>query len=436
MANVIEICDLYPKQIEIIQDIVYSNPKNTKFYIIRAGRQTGKSFQLRRLAVYLAGNKKKIKIAWINAYDKQNKESFTEISNWVREFSSHINGTSKHIILKNLSEIQFFTAKSYDSVRGFSPDYLICDEFSFWPVNSWQAIAPIVTGKPQSKIIIASTPLGKNEFWNLCEKSKTSPYYKEYRLSYLDNPFADLRFIEEMRNSWSDMAFKQEFLGEFVFGKGAVFNDFSKYQNITEWEDPIPGKRYYFAIDIAGDGEDKTVLYIIDDLGNTVYIHVLDDGSLPNQASILAEIINRYQAEGIGESTGLGLGLVQILQEMGIKIYREDSNNVNKQQRVVNFLKDLNSGFVKLPSIFLCPALDSEMTVYQARRLPSGKLQYGHPDGLHDDYVDAMLMVYAFKNKQLFGGGTIITSDDLLFDNRNTSKFVEPPRPSENIYIF
>lgn len=78
-------------------------------------------------------------------------------------------------------------------VQGFSLDFLFIDEFAYIPnlrVNKfWNNIYPALVNNPNSKCIIASTPNGRNKFWELWYGAETGKNrFKTSRIYWYDVP--------------------------------------------------------------------------------------------------------------------------------------------------------------------------------------------------------------------------------------------------------
>ena len=325
----------------------------------------------------------------------------------------------------NGSVLHFLTASNYEAIRGSTFDSVTGDEVAMWKVGALSVIKPCVAAKKEAIFVMSSTPKGKNEFYEEAMKGMDpdNDFVKHYMMSYEDNEMYDLREIEEQRKSMPDIVFRQEYLAEFCFGKSSVFGIFSGGQSLEQWGVP-DGKQHYFGIDNSGDGDDKTVITIMDELGEVSYVEELDDMSIPDQVAALASIIKRWNAVGYSEYNGLGLGTSEYLQlECHGRVVKWWTSNESKQELVTNFLYELNSGKIKLPTLELCPKLDNEMSTYSVVRLQSGKLQYSHPKGLHDDYVDSLMLANQARLKL---SGNIKTE---VWDNTVEKTHWDPFKP-------
>lgn len=414
----VNIDSLNKRQKEIAHDILDSRG-TSKYFVLRAGRQSGKTFLISRLSIYLCLKYANTVNAFVLAFHRQNKKVFNEMLKIIPEsiIKKTLNGDGERSIeFINGSVLQFLTASNYEAIRGSTFDSVIGDEVAMWKVGALDIVKPCVAAKKDAIFVMSSTPKGKNSFYDEAMKGmdETNDFVKHYMMSYTDNDQYDLREIEEQRKSMPDIVFRQEYLAEFCFGKSSVFGLFSKFQTLDKYSEPT-GKQTYFGLDNSGDGDDKTVITIMDELGKILYIEELDDLSIPDQVNVLSDIIKKWNAVGYSEYNGLGLGTSEYLQiNCPGKVEKWWTSNESKQELVTNFLYELNSGNIQLPTLDLCAKLDNEMSTYSVTRLQSGKLQYSHPKGLHDDYVDSLMLANQARLKLNGNLNTEIWDDSII----------------------
>ena len=417
MAINIKISSLQDKQQAIARAVINTCPSLTKYHIVRASRQSGKTYLLERLAVTLACSVKDQSGTFIMATEAQTRKVFRSMIKWIPSQlivrKNNTNG-SREIEFVNGTLLAFFSSGSYDTIAGNSFDFLIGDEFGLWNRHAWSIIKPTLAAKPNAKVILASTPRGKNDFYKECVKGMSDdPFVQHYRMSYKDNAKYDLREIEDAKKSMSPELFKQEYLAEFIDGISIVFGSIDKVQNVRTWTKIIEGEKYFFGLDISGDGEDKTVLTVMDSKGKVVLIHEVEATSHPDQARELSKIIKSFGANivGYGEKNGLGNSLCDLLLEDKITVFKWITTNDSKQELVSDLITDINSVDVGLPTSDLCPKLDDEMSMYMAVRTKTNKLSYTHPVGMHDDYVDSLMICNKARRDNLGTFSPVATED-------------------------
>jgi hypothetical protein len=417
MAISIKITSLQDKQRAIARAVIETCPSLTKYHIVRASRQSGKTYLLERLAVTLATSQGDQSGAFIMATEAQTRKVFRSMIKWIpKQLIARKNNTngSREIEFINGTLLAFFSSGSYDTIAGNSFDFLIGDEFGLWNRHAWGIIKPTLAAKPNAKVILASTPRGKNDFYKECIKGMgEDTFVQHYRMSYLDNSCYDLREIEDARKSMPDALFRQEYLAEFIDGISVVFGSIDKVQRIKSWPKIIQGEQYYFGLDISGDGEDKTVLTVVNKKGKVVLIHEVAATSHPDQARELSKIIKSFGSNivGYGEKNGLGNSLCDLLIEDKITVFKWTTTNDSKQDLVSELITDINANDIELPTADLCPKLDDEMSMYMAVRTKTNKLSYTHPVGMHDDYVDSLMIANKARRDKLGTFSPVATED-------------------------
>ena len=96
----------------------------------------------------------------------------------------------------------FVGVASESVVQGFSLDYVFIDEFAYIPNSRvkkfWNNIYPTLSNNPESKCIIASTPNGRNLFWELWNSAiNKKNRFKTNRVYWTDVPGRDEKFKED-----------------------------------------------------------------------------------------------------------------------------------------------------------------------------------------------------------------------------------------------
>jgi hypothetical protein len=198
-----------------------------------------------------------------------------------------------------------------------------------------------------------------------------------------------------------------------VFGKSSVFGDFAKYQLIKNWI-LYEGNQLYAGIDWAGDGEDSTMLTIMDAFGKILYMFEPESNNIPEQVNELSLVLKKYNYPiTYSECNGLGLGATEMLQLKANNIYKFYMSNTSKNDVVSTFILNMNENGILLPTVDLFPKLDTEMVAFVVSRTANGSLTYAHSKGFHDDSVDSVLIANYARNKMANIGGVIFDTDDI-----------------------
>ena len=394
----IKVKSLQNKQREVFDAIMNTPASVTKYHVLRASRQSGKTHLGERTGLVLGAQESKQSGAIVMATERQTRKVFDSMMGWIDRSlianSWNSNG-NRRIRLVNDTDIDFYSANSYDTIAGNSHDFLIGDEMALWNPYAWSIIRPTLAAKPNAKVLLFSTTRGKNDFYKMCMEGMniSGTFVQHYRMSYLDNKYYDLREIAEARKTMPDAIFRQEYLAEFIEGVSQVFGDFSHCQNVTKYKGYTEGLRHYFGIDISGAGNDKTILTIINELGEVVFIYEVQAITHTDQAREINVILKDFPGiVGYGEKNGLGDSLCDLLIQSKCKLQKWITTNDSKQELIAGMLEDIADLKIQLPSGDLCEPLENEMENYICVRTSTGKIAYSHPAGLHDDYIDSLML--------------------------------------------
>lgn len=157
------------------QEDLLDSYTNNKWNILMFPRQSGKTTTtVVEIVHYAISNfdKDMVVIAQsdlvVNEILKKVKEAFHSLPFFMQPGFIKFNASG--FVLDNGCRLSIGVA-SESVVQGFSLDFLFIDEFAYIPslrVNKfWNNIYPALVNNPNSKCIIASTPNGRNKFWEL-----------------------------------------------------------------------------------------------------------------------------------------------------------------------------------------------------------------------------------------------------------------------------
>jgi len=367
-----------------------------KYVIYNASRQSGKSLILCNMAVYYALEQNNNFVMVVSPTDSQVKHLYKKILNSVIELPFLRNYKSQsgdsEIRFHNGSTIIFRSAASANSLRGFSVTHLLCDEFAFIDEETYYTIlAPTLTVRGK-KALFVSTPKGKNLFYKLFNLGIKEPNYKSFKTTYKDNPFADKEFIQEQKKVLSDSQFKQEYEGEFI-DSSSLFQKIEEYATLTSIDSPVPGDSYFAGVDV-GFKNDKTIISIINQRGEIVYIKVLNQEDFNGQVSEIKSVTDRFNCVlTYVEANNQGVAIIDGLIAAGMwKIQSFNTTATSKPKIINQFLSDFNKGLIKFVND---ERLISEFKAFGYKMGENGHVTFGGTGGIHDDIVMATIIGYA-----------------------------------------
>lgn len=370
----------HPKQLEIHKGI----ESDIKYCVVSIGRQFGKTALGVNQGVKWCINDR-WKVAWVSPTYKQCKKVFKDVE---RVFAScpavsKFNKSDLIVHFHNGSELIFYSAEAYDTIRGETFDGLICDEFAFFRPEVWNEVLKATVLVRGKKVLILSTPKGKNLFYNLFNRGKDNDNYISFYGTSYDNPFIDPSEIEDARQSLPDHIFRQEYLAEFLDDAASVFKDFRDCVGQT-----TKGKYFYAGIDL-GRADDYTVITVVNENNEEVYCDRWRHQPWASIIDKIVPILNRYKAHTYIEANGTQDAIYE-------QILSKINYNKTKVQPFVTttktkpaIIEDLMVMFERQEGKIIGHdwQLD-ELSYFTYEYNPkTRKVKYAAPVGLHDDYV-------------------------------------------------
>ena len=353
-----------------------------KFGIVSCGRQFGKSLLAQNLMLYWLLSKPKQKAGFFSPIFTQAKKVFNELEAAAQPIIKSSNKADLTITFINGSTIQFFGSERYDSIRGFSFNYVVIDEAAFIKEEAVsEAIFPTLSALGK-KCLIISTPKSKNWFYTYYLKGINggSDYISFAGIS-TDNPHIDVDFINEQAKSLPADIFAQEYLAQFSEATNDVFRGIDAVCNLNNYEEPKGNRKYYFGLDI-GLSDDYTVLTILHESGKTAFIQRFNGKSFEDAGNTIIATCRRYNTRGgYIETNGIGKAIFEQVRKAGVKCSPFTTTQESKLKGVRALISDIEEGVLELPSKQLFPELYNELSAYTYKTSANGKLSFSHPRG-------------------------------------------------------
>jgi len=379
-----------------------------KFGIVATSRQWGKSLLGQNLLLYWLLSNPNQKSGWVSPIYNQAKKVFQELSSATHQIIKSSNKADLTITFVNGSTIQFLGAERYDSIRGFSFNYLVIDEAAFikeQAVN--EAIFPTLTAIGK-KCLIISTPKSKNWFYNYYLKgTNQSSEYISFRGLSMDNPHIDQGFIEQQRLSLPPEIFKQEYEAQFTESGNDVFTGVELVCNLTQWNVSQSNRRYYFGIDTALSN-DYSVLTIMDESGRVCKI-IRDHGkSFEELSQIFINELRKYPLHGgFCETNGIGAAMYELIRKEIKKTQPFITTNDSKNKGIRNLIYKIQNGELELPDEKLFPYLKQELQAYSYKISANGTMTFNAPSGYHDDCIMSLMFANEAREKLALAKGSL-----------------------------
>lgn len=372
----------HKKQLEIHNAI----SGHGKFFVVSIGRQFGKTIMGENQALKWCLDNNNWRVGWISPTYKQCKKVFKEMVRALGKcpfYSKPPNHSELTFFFLNGSELIFYSAEAYDSIRGETFDAIVGDEVAFWKREAWTEVIKatlLVRGK---KALLLSTPKGKDLFYELFNQAHSNNNYHSFFGTSYDNPFIDSKEIDDARLTLPDHIFRQEYLAEFLEDSGTLFT------NIKECIRSGNKTSLLFAGIDLGRADDYTVLTIVNDKNEEIYCNRWRHLEWSKIVNNIVEQLNIYKPYTLIETNGA--------QDA---IYEQIRNNISfSKNKLQPFVTTVKSKPVIIENLIVSfenkdigiIGEDWQIAELQAftydYNIKTRKIKYSAPVGLHDDYV-------------------------------------------------
>lgn len=300
--------------------------KEVNEIVMNFSRQSGKT-TLAEILLIETMVKKKCTCAYISPSYAQGRKVFREIITLLNQTQLILkkNSSELTIDLINGSFLQFFTAQSPTAIRGNTiSGLLVLDECAYLPEETpdGQLLYPMViqpiTKAKHPKILFISTPNGKNGlFYQKYLEGLTSETTKTIECNIYTDSTISKEDIEELKQITPPMAWRQEYLCEFLDSSITVFEGFEK-QFIPYDKVKIIDK-VWIGVDFSTVGDDETILTKLTVDGYVEQFVI--SGSLDSKYQKIASIINNEKNLVMAylESNSIGEPMINEIKKLVIK---------------------------------------------------------------------------------------------------------------------
>lgn len=368
---------------------------STRYTVINAGRQLGKSWYAAAEAIITALSKPGD--GWIISPSyRQSKIIFKNVVVLCRQFGIpvEVRTSQNQLTITFLTSGFVLSAVSSDDpdkLRGATLDLVIFDEAAMMKPDVWpEHIRPMTTVK-KARCIFISTPKSKNWFYDIYKKgmSGKSPEWKSFTFTTYESEFISKEELEQIRAETDEITFRQEYLAEFLDNGGNVFPHFAT-QELTHT--PIDGRVYIAGLDLARHN-DFTVLTIADlETSEIVDMLRFNDINWDLQIERIKSMLSNYHVSSIyADATGVGDAIVERMKmEEDMPVIPVVFSGRSKAPIIQNLAVMLQQESIKIPDDAV--SIDEFMR-YEYNQSITGQFTYSAPAGYHDDIVCSIALL-------------------------------------------
>lgn len=381
------------KQFKVPPFIAPALFNDTKYTCIKAGRRTGKTYNVAIWQLVKLLSNAGTYGLWVDTV-QGNLDAY--VNRYFRALLGDIwqhckYDKQKHnLYLPNGSELILRSAERPENMEGFDYHYVVLNEAGIIlksPDLWFKTLQPMCKA---AQVKIVGTPKGKNTFHQLYYQD--SPDWASYSFSIYDSPFYEEKEIEALKPGVPQEVWEQEYLADFVDGAGSVFRNIHKCTMPVSEYSPVPGMEYVMGVDLAKH-QDFTVIYVAESKSKkVVYMDRFNqiDWGLQKKRIIAAwERFNKPQI--VLDSTGVGDAIYDDLKGRGISGIQPFKFTASSKQELINNLSvSLDNQNI---SYMGWDVLLAELESFEYAVSTSGNFKYSAPSGLHDDCVIALALV-------------------------------------------
>lgn len=309
------------------------------------------------------------------------------------------------------SVLQFHSMEAYTGIRGTTCNGIcILDECSYYPdilpngEEPWgNVIMPIIKAR-KPKVVFISTPRGKRGIlWEMYLRAVNGDKgYAELSRTIYDDDLVSAEEIEEIKKSVSDLAFRQEFLVDFLDSSLTFFQGFENCFSDFSFR---AKEKIWIGVDLSSTNGDSTVVTLINE-SNQVKQYVVE-GTLDQKYSLIANIINfipNLTAVYL-ENNGVGLPMINEIKKLvrhKSKIYEWTTTNTSKEEIVSYLAVQIANKTIHFNNED--KGLFSELGSFIVKYTKTGKMQFEAMSGKHDDRCLSLAIALRCKNDFKYSG--------------------------------
>ena len=434
--------DLYP-----YQEQMFKHFNDSRFSVVLACRQSGKSISSLAYLLWYAIFTPEQTVAILANRGATSREMLGRITLMMENLPFYLQPGCKtlnktSIEFSNNSRIIAETTSS-SSIRGYSVNLLMLDEFAFVEKASefYTSTYPVISSGKESKVIITSTANGiGNQFHKIWQGAVQGVNeYKPFRVDWWDVPGRDEEWKQQTIANTSELQFDQEF-GNTFFGTGQTLIGAQALLSLKAvnpsrilesgdcliYDEPRKDSQYVMCVDVAkGRGQDYSTFNVIDISSrpfkqvavyrnNLISPMLFPDiiykyANLYNEAYVIIENNDAGQLTCHGMHYELEYGNLHM--ESGVS---SRGIGVEMSRRV----KRIGcSGFKDLIEENKLEVVDEE-TIMEMSTFEAKGASYEATEGNHDDLVMNLVMLGYFVSTPFFQEMTDINVKELMFKQR------------------
>jgi hypothetical protein len=365
---------------------------NAKIKVLSCGRQSGKSYLAKCIAIkYMLEGKK---VAYFCHKFDLSKTFYNELLALLPgAIVERQNSSSLSIKLITGGVIQFYSGEATDTIRGNTIHLALVDEAAFYKdleQSYTEHISPTLA-RYNGDIIFLSSPKGKGYFHSLYTKALSGEDgYEGWSFTCYDNPHLSFEYIEQKKKELPKAVFEQEYLALEMANADNPFGTDNIIANTIAELSKQPSVVY--GIDIArgkGTNGDWTVIVGLDQYGVMSYFDRFQSPFWQIKEKIKALPAPVLK---VMDSTGMGDPILEELAMTVPNIQGFTFTSTSKPQLMIDLIKNVEQGTIKYNE-----TTASEMHNFEYTYTSTGHIKYAAAKNYKDDCIMATAIALKYK---------------------------------------
>lgn len=298
------------------------------------------------------------------------------------------NTVDKFVQFANGSLLYFHALDAFSRGAG-NYKYMIFDECAFLTDDTFNAVFKPMTLEAK-KVYFCSTPNGIGgvfyDNYNRGCTGKANPRYISFKCTLEESGLYSDEDVKEIKDTTPKAIYEQEYCCKFLSGGISAFGDITD-RLVKDEATTGKYKRLYGGIDFSGaqGSNDSTVLTIVDEEGNAVFLKSWASGNVATMKEI-AKILSTFNVRmTFAEENSIGAINIELLKQDWKKITPFVTSNTSKRDIVENVIVMFEKG---KGTIFDRPEVRTQFASFIQDKTKSGKITYHNiRDDIHDDIV-------------------------------------------------
>ena len=352
--------------------------------------------------------------------------------------------------------IVFTSSTSSSGIRGRSVNFLYVDEVSIIPNTVAEAFFtatyPTISSGITTKIVLTSTPLGYNHFWQFWnEAEKKINGFVPIKVNYWEHPDRDEAWALKQKELLGELKFCQEILCDFLGSSLTLIpgDTLSKMSPIAPivmrdgldvFETPTKGRTYVMTVDVAkGTGGDFSTINVVD-ITELPYKQVAKYRNNKIAPLLFPNIIYKIAKEYNDAYVLIEINISeQVAHILHYELEYENMLLINKTQKGLNRGQIVGGGFGNKPQLGVntdkkvkrigCSNLKSLLvenkllindvdTIAELSTFIEVRDSFEADDGYHDDLVMGLVIFSWLTGQQYFKELSNINLRKIMYANQ------------------